>query len=63
VASGIITATAVDKLRSDSTITLVIGTKTTDDVRTSTRLGATGFAQSFPKIVADCPRQAHAAAK
>ncbi len=44
------------------TITLVIGTKTTDDVRTSTRLGATGFAQSFPKVAADCRPQAHAPA-
>jgi hypothetical protein len=62
IASGVITAAVVEKLRGDSTITLVIGTKTTDDVRTSTRLGATGFAQSFPKVAADCRPQAHAAA-
>jgi hypothetical protein len=62
-ASGLLTAAAVDKLRSDPTVTLVVGTKTTDNVRTSTRIGATGFAQSFPKIAADCRKQAHASAK
>jgi hypothetical protein len=62
-ASGIMTAAVVEKLRSDATVVLVVGTKTTDDVRTSTRLGATGFAQSFPKVAADCQQQTHAAAK
>ncbi len=60
IASGVIGAAIVEKLGADPTTTLVIGTKTTDDVRTSTRLGATGFAQSFPKVAADCHRQAHA---
>src|SRR6266540_2885875 len=47
VASGVVSAAFVDKLRQDPTASLFIGTKTTDNVRTSTRLGSTGFAQSF----------------
>ena len=56
LAAGQVTSAFVEKLRNDPTATMVVGTKTVDDVRTSIRVGVTGFVQSFPKLAADCKR-------
>jgi hypothetical protein len=63
LAAGEVTAAFVEKLRNDSTATMVVGTKTVDDVRTSIRVGVTGFVQSFPKLAADCKRTAQTSAE
>lgn len=60
-AAGHVTSAFVEKLRSDPTATMTVGTKTVDDVRTSIRVGVTGFAQAFPKLAADCKRNAQSA--
>lgn len=54
VASGAVTAAFVDKLRNDATSVIVVGTKTTDNVRTSIRVGGTGFARAFPQLADGC---------
>ena len=63
MAAGQVTSAFVEKLRNDSTATMVVGTKTVDDVRTSIRVGVTGFAQAFPKLAADCKRNTQTSAE
>lgn len=54
LASGVVTASFVEKLRNDPTSVIVVGTKTTDGIRTSIRVGGTGFAKAYKKFAADC---------
>jgi hypothetical protein len=63
VAAGQVTSAFVEKLRKDPTATMIVGTRTVDDVRTSIRVGATGFVQGFPKVAAGCNREAQASAE
>ena len=56
VASGVIPAALVERLRKDPTSVIVVGTKTNDDVNTSIRVGATGFAKAFSSFAADCTK-------
>jgi hypothetical protein len=63
VATGQVTSAFVEKLKNDPTVTMTVGTKTADDVRTSIRIGVTGFMQGFPKLAADCKRNAQKSAE
>jgi hypothetical protein len=54
MASGSVPAAFIKKLRDDPELTLTVGTKAADGLRTSIRMGSTGFGQAFPKMAADC---------
>jgi hypothetical protein len=62
MAGGNLSSAVVKKLREDPTVAMIVGTKTTENARTSIRLGGIGFPQSFPQLAADCQKQRHAAA-
>jgi hypothetical protein len=53
-ASGVVTAAFLEKLRTDPSGTVVVGTRTTDNVRTSIRVGSAGFAKAFLRLSSNC---------
>ena len=53
-ATGVVPQSFVNKLRKDPTSVIIVGTKTTDEVRTSIRVGSTGFAKVFPRVGVGC---------
>jgi hypothetical protein len=61
-ANGSLSAAVVKKLREDAAVAMVVATKTTENQRTSIRLGGVGFSQGFPQLAADCQKQRHASA-
>jgi hypothetical protein len=61
VATGVVTAAFVERFRTDPNSVLVVGTKTSDNMRTSIRVGGAGFAKVFPRLAAGCGKQKSAA--
>ena len=55
-ASGVVPASFVNKLRKDATSVIIVGTRTSENVRTSIRVGGIGFAKAFPRLAANCPK-------
>lgn len=53
-ATALVPAAVVERLRDDPTGTLTIGTKTADNLRTSIRIGGSGFAQAYPRMASAC---------
>jgi hypothetical protein len=53
-AYGAVTAAFVERLKSDAGSVIVVGTRLTDNTRTSIRVGGTGFAKAFPAFANDC---------
>lgn len=53
-ATGVVTAAFVERFRTDPSSVIVVGTKTSDNMRTSIRVGGAGFAKAFPRLAADC---------
>lgn len=53
-ASGTVTTDFIDKLRKDPESVIIVGTRTADNVRTSIRVGSTGFGKAFSRLSTDC---------
>ena len=56
-ASGTVTADFIEKLRKDPESVMIVGTRTTDNVRTSIRVGSTGFGKAFSRFATDCGKK------
>ena len=55
-ASGVVPVAFVDRLRKDPSGTVVVGTRTSDNVRTSIRVGSAGFSKAFSQLEAECAK-------
>jgi hypothetical protein len=55
-ATALVPSAVIEKMRDDPASTLTIGTKTIGNMRTSIRLGGTGFAQAYPQLASGCAR-------
>ncbi|NIK46012.1 hypothetical protein [Variibacter gotjawalensis] len=53
-ASGIVTVTALERMRDEPANALTIGTRTSDNLRTSIRVGSVGLAKAYEGLAADC---------
>lgn len=53
-ASAAIPPTVIEKLSKSDAAAIVVGTRTTDNVRTSTRFGGTGLSKLYPRFAAEC---------
>ena len=53
-ARGVVTAAFVDKLKGEANSVIIVGTRLSDNTRTSIRVGGTGFAKAFPAFASDC---------
>ena len=53
-AIGVLSAKVLEKLRKDPATAMVVGTRTSENVRTSIRVGGSGFAKAFPQLASRC---------
>jgi hypothetical protein len=53
-ATGLVSAKFVEKLRRDPGTTIVVGTRASDNTRTSIRVGGVGFAKALPRLTSSC---------
>ena len=56
LASGRVSAGFVERLRNDPSGMVTVGTRTSDNVRTSIRVGGAGFAKAFSRLASDCAK-------
>ena len=57
-AGGEVTAAFLNKLRQEPNGVIVVSTSTTDNIRTTIRVGTSGFLNHFQRLAADCSQSA-----
>jgi hypothetical protein len=56
VASGTVAPDFIDQLRKNPESVIIVATRTEDNVRTSIRVGSTGFGKAFSRFATDCAK-------
>jgi hypothetical protein len=56
LASGTVTPDFIEQLRKNPESVIIVGTRTEDNVRTSIRVGSTGFGKAFSRLTNECAK-------